>query len=86
MATLSRQWCRVPSSGICNSASPSAYNVYCHALQLSLRPADVAREVQLVESSEDDVVHLHGVRGGEGGPATRYSLKRGSGKRFLAFF
>jgi hypothetical protein len=29
----------------------------------------MAREVQLVESPEDDVVHLHGVRGSEGGPA-----------------
>ncbi len=28
----------------------------------------MAREVQLVESPEDDVVHLHGVRGSEGGP------------------
>ena len=31
------------------------------------RLGDVAREVELVDAAQDDVVDLHGVAGGEGG-------------------
>jgi hypothetical protein len=32
-------------------------------------PADVTRDLYEVEAPKDDVVHLHGVGGSEGGPA-----------------